>query len=173
MDVPVRLAFVALAGLLATSACVTTGPAPASPPASSRLPDLTGPDLGGHTVRIAAGAGRVRVVDFWATWCEPCREQLPMLDRLSRELSPRGLSVYGIATDDGRGEVEAFLARSPVSFTVLLDPAGEALARQLAIVRLPTTLIVDRKGIVRDVHLGYEPSDAAWLESRVLELLAE
>jgi cytochrome c biogenesis protein CcmG/thiol:disulfide interchange protein DsbE len=171
-----RLALLAAATLAAfTAGCVTPRPAAVRPssPAVGRPAELSGPDLAGRAVNIGEDVGKVRVVDFWATWCEPCREQLPFLDRLSRELGPRGLSVYGVATDEQRGEVEAFLARTPVSFTVLLDPAGETLARPLAIDRLPTTLLVDRKGIVRDVHLGYESSDAAWLEARVRELLAE
>jgi thiol-disulfide isomerase/thioredoxin len=170
-----RLAPAALSLAILAAGCATPHHAstPPASPALGRPADLTGHDLAGRQVRIADDVGRVRVVDFWATWCEPCREQLPVLERLHCELGPRGLSVYGVATDEERRDVEAFLVHTPVSFPVLLDPAGEALARPLAIDRLPTTLLVDRKGIVREVHLGYESADAAWLEARVVELLAE
>lgn len=117
--------------------------------------------------------GRVRVIDFWASWCDPCRHQLPLLDRLAREHGPRGLAVYGVAFDEDRAMVEAFLADTPVSFPILWDRGGERLATPFAISRLPTTLLVDRGGRVRSVHLGYDVAEGAKLEEEVRALLAE
>lgn len=117
--------------------------------------------------------GRVRVIDFWASWCDPCRHQLPLLDRLAREHGPRGLAVYGVAFDEDRAMVEAFLANTPVSFPILWDRGGERLSAPFAITRLPTTLLVDRGGRVRSVHLGYDAAEGRKLEAEVRALLAE
>ena len=117
--------------------------------------------------------GRVRVIDFWASWCDPCRHQLPLLDRLAREHGPRGLAVYGVAFDEDRAMVEAFLADTPVSFPILWDRGGERLSAPFAITRLPTTLLVDRGGRVRSVHLGYDAAEGRKLEAEVRALLAE
>jgi thiol-disulfide isomerase/thioredoxin len=165
-----RHALIALA--IATAGCVTAGARPTSSAVGQPL-DLAGPDLAGRQVRLADDAGKVRVVDFWATWCEPCREQLPLLDRLQGQYGPRGLSVYAVATDEERAAVEAFLAATPVTVKVLLDPGGETLARPLRIDRLPTTLLVDRKGVVRAAHLGYASGDGERLEDEVRKLLDE
>jgi cytochrome c biogenesis protein CcmG/thiol:disulfide interchange protein DsbE len=168
-----RAALPVLAVLLAACA----GPRASTPVNTSPLlgkpADIAGTDLAGHEVRVSDAAGKVRIVDFWATWCDPCVEQLPLLDRLQREHGPRGLAVFGVAVDEEREAVRAFLARIPVSFPVLFDPAGEAVAQRLEITRLPTTLVLDRKGVVRDVHMGYGASDGARLEAKILELLAE
>jgi len=168
-----RAALLAVAVLLASCA----GPRPAAPARGSPLlgqpVDVAGTDLAGAEVRVSDAAGKVRVVDFWATWCDPCVEQLPLLDRLQREHGPRGLAVFGVAVDEEREAVQAFLARIPVSFPVIFDPAGETSAQRLGITRLPTTVVLDRKGVVREVHMGYGAGDGAKLEAEVLELLSE
>ncbi|HTN54272.1 MAG TPA: TlpA disulfide reductase family protein [Anaeromyxobacter sp.] len=158
---------------LALSAC-------AGPRATGRSPALVGKpaalsarDLSGREVTIGPGDGTVRVIDFWATWCEPCRDLLPLLDRFARDYGDQGLSVYGVSFDEDRAQVDEFLRDVPIGFTVLWDKGGARLAERLDIQRLPTTLLVDRKGIVREVHLGYRPEEAGALEAEVRKLLAE
>jgi cytochrome c biogenesis protein CcmG, thiol:disulfide interchange protein DsbE len=164
---------VTAAALLAAAACATSRPSakPSSlvgKPVSVKAPDLEGRD---HDVR--ADDGKVRVVDFWATWCDPCRDQLPFLDRMSAKYRERGLAVYGVSFDEDRGALEKYLGEMHPSFTVLWDKGGEVLADPLEVTRLPTTLFVDRKGVVREVHLGFEKSEEKGLESLLERLLAE
>jgi thiol-disulfide isomerase/thioredoxin len=130
-------------------------------------------DLSGREVRVPQGGGKVRIVDFWATWCDPCREQLPFLDRLAAEYGPQGLSVYGVSFDEDRAALERFLEHTPVSFEVLWDKGGTALSDRLEVTRLPTTLLVDRRGVVRDVHLGFDRGEERKIEEAVQRLLAE
>jgi thiol-disulfide isomerase/thioredoxin len=124
-------------------------------------------------VRLGEGTAKVRVVDFWATWCEPCREQLPFLDRLATEYGPQGLSVTGVAFDEDRAAVERFLEHTPVSFQILWDKGGSALSGRLEVTRLPTTLVIDRRGVVRGVHLGFDRGEERNIEDAVKRLLAE
>jgi len=130
-------------------------------------------DLNGRVVRVNAAAGQVRVVDFWATWCDPCRDQLPFLDRLSADYGPLGLSVYAISFDEDRAALERFLEETPVSFVILWDKGGAALSERLEVTRLPTTVLVDRKGVVREVHLGFDRDEGEKIEAAVRRLLAE
>jgi cytochrome c biogenesis protein CcmG/thiol:disulfide interchange protein DsbE len=162
------LAFAALA-----LACSGSRPALRNASQVGREAEIVAPDLQGREVRLSRDEGRVRVVDFWATWCEPCKDLLPLLDRLSKEYGERGLSVYGISFDEDRSLLESFLERTPVSFTVLWDKGGSRLSEKLDVQRLPTTLLVDRRGVIREVHLGFRPDDGAKLEAAVKRLLAE
>ena len=161
--------------LAAFAAAACAGPrstSHASPLVGKPL-EVTARDLGGKEVAVQAAKGKVRIVDFWATWCEPCREQLPFLDKLARDHGEDGLEVYGVAFDEDRAEVEQFLAATPVSFPVLWEKGGGELPEKLDVTRLPTTFFVDRAGIVRDVHLGFAAEEAPKLESLVKKLLAE
>lgn len=136
--------------------------------------ELAAPDLHGREVKIAPpGDARATVVDFWATWCEPCREQLPFLDRLQRSYRDRGVRVIAVAFDEDRSALEEFLARTPVAIPVLWDKGGAALSDRLAVTRLPTTLLIDGAGVVRAVHLGFDRAEGEKLERDLRDLLAE
>lgn len=166
------------AGLLAATLLVSCAhrppaPPPRSFPAVGRPLELVAPDLSGQKVDVAADQGRVRVVDFWATWCEPCKEALPILDAMARELGPRGLSVYGVSFDEDLEQIAPFLKQYPVGFPILFDRGGDQLAARYEVTRLPTTLLVDRRGIVRFVHEGWTDERARLERREVEQLLAE
>jgi thiol-disulfide isomerase/thioredoxin len=129
--------------------------------------------LDGREERIPRPNAQATVVDFWATWCDPCRDQMPLLDRLYTEYRDRGVEVVAVSFDEDRAALEEFLARIPVGFPVLWDKGGAALAEKMDITRLPTTLVIDRDGVVRAVHLGFEKGEAGALEKELRRALAQ
>jgi thiol-disulfide isomerase/thioredoxin len=135
--------------------------------------EVTARDLGGREVRVSPGGPKLTVVDFWASWCEPCREQLPFLARLRADYRPRGLEVYAVSFDEDPAAVEEFLARTAVKLPVLWDKGGAALAEPLNVTRLPTTLLIDAAGVVRAVHLGFDQAEGEALERDVRLLVGE
>ncbi len=167
-----RALLLAAAAALLVAACATSREGLRSSPLVGKSVEIAAVDLEGHEVRVSRGSN-VRIVDFWATWCDPCREQLPFLDRLASQYGPHGLSVYGVSFDEDRAALERFLEHTPVDFVVLWDKGGTALADRLEVTRLPTTLIVDRRGVVRDVHLGFDRGEERKMEDTVRRLLAE
>ena len=153
--------------------CAGARPSAWASPLVGRPVDVRAADLQGRDHDLKLDAGKVRVVDFWATWCDPCRDQLPFLEGLRAKYAARGLAVYAISFDEDRGAVERFLSEMPLSSTVLWDKGGSGNAERLQITRLPTTLFVDRNGTVREAHLGFEKKDEAWIEEVVVKLLRE
>ncbi|MGC3996663.1 MAG: TlpA disulfide reductase family protein [Anaeromyxobacter sp.] len=128
-------------------------------------------DPAGHEVQLG-GPGAVRVIDFFASWCEPCQKQLPALDRLAKAYAGQ-VEFRAVSFDVTRPALDAFLQDHGVGFPVLWAPGGEGLATPLGVARLPTTVVVDRAGVVRWVHEGYQHSDAERLKTQLDELLAE
>jgi cytochrome c biogenesis protein CcmG/thiol:disulfide interchange protein DsbE len=159
--------------LLAGAGCAAGRPQLIDSPALGRVVDVAAPDLRGDEVRVADRRGVVRVVDFWATWCEPCREQFPVLEALARAHQAEGLTVFAVAMDEDQAQVAAFLEATPLPFTVLWDKGGARHAERLGVERLPTTLVVDRDGRVRFVHQGYRTGNAQLLDREVRQLLTE
>ncbi len=159
--------------LLASAACAAFRPQPGNPPALGGPVDVTAPDLEGQEHRVADRVGQVRIVDFWASWCEPCLEQLQVLQALARAHQADGLAVYAVSVDEDQAQVAAFLESTPLPFPVLWDQGGARHGARIGIERLPTTLVVDRAGRVRFVHQGHRTGDAERLDREVRLLLTE
>jgi len=134
--------------------------------ASEPAPDFELSDLEGRRVRLQDFRGRVVFLNFWATWCVPCREEFPAMVALSRDLGEQGLAVVAVNFQEDREPVAAFAREFGVPFPVLLDPAGEA-ARLYRVQALPTTVFVDRQGMLAGTALGYRAwqtrAARAWL----------
>jgi cytochrome c biogenesis protein CcmG/thiol:disulfide interchange protein DsbE len=143
-----------------------------SPQPVGRTVDVEAPDMTGRLIDVGEARGRVRVVDFWATWCEPCLAALERLDRLAAAHRD-GLVVYAVSLDEERAPLEAFLAAHPLGVEVLWDQGGRRHAEPLRIEQLPTTLLVDRAGVVRFVHRGWHGGDDEAIRHEVGRLLAE
>ena len=120
---------------------------------------------------IAQLRGRVVLLDFWASWCGPCRMLAPRLSALKDKFGVQGLSVVGITTDDAE-KAAVFAERHQMRYGVVVDKDGDT-SRAYGVSALPTMILVDKKGIVREVFIGYDPSGDARLESTVKTLLAE
>jgi peroxiredoxin len=109
------------------------------------------------TVKLSDFKGKVVVVDFWATWCPPCRESLPNLNRLSNDatLAARGLKVLAVNTQESAEAVKAFLQANHYTLPVLLDTDGSA-EHAYSVTGLPTTLVVGRDGTIKYASVGFD-----------------
>jgi thiol-disulfide isomerase/thioredoxin len=108
------------------------------------------------------------VLNFWATWCEPCKAEMPVFERAQQQYRDKGLMVLGVNFQDRDDEISAFLREVGVTFPSLADRTGEA-TRNWRATALPTTFLIDRQGIIRDVRVGAYTD--AMLEERLTKLL--
>ena len=138
--------------------------------AGGRLPEIGLKDLRGTRIDAAALKGKVVIVDFWASWCAPCKQELPVLERLHKKYKARGLVVVGVSVDQEVANVHSFLKQLPVSFSIVHDSAHQVAGR-FSPPRMPSSYVADRNGIVRYVHAGFREADGAKLEAEVASLL--
>jgi peroxiredoxin len=127
--------------------------------------------LGSAPSSIAQLRGRVVLLDFWASWCGPCRMLAPRLSALKDKFGAQGLTVVGITTDEAE-RAAVFAERHQMRYGVVVDKDGDT-SRAYGVSALPTMILVDKKGVVREVFIGYDPSGDARLEATVKSLLAE
>ena len=140
--------------------------------AATEVPDISFSDEGGRTLRLADFKGRVVLLDFWASWCVPCRVSFPAIDALHKELGARGFSAVAINVDEQRKNADSFLEVRPHTMPVVFDPKGRA-AEAFTLQAMPSTLILDRTGRVRFRHMGYTEKTIAQYRAEVLQLLKE
>lgn len=129
-------------------------------------PDFELPDLSGETFSLSATAGRVRLIDFWATWCPPCRDEIPMLNELHHAYEGQGLTILAIS-DEKADVVREFAEEVGIDYTNLIDP-GE-VSEDYRVLGLPTAFLVDRDGRIVDYYMG--PKSRKHLEEKIRELL--
>lgn len=116
--------------------------------------------------------GRVVYVDFWASWCTPCRQSFPWMKALESAYGNQGFSLIAVDLDHDRQDAQRFLKAFQPNFTVVFDPAG-ALAQRFNVLGMPTSVLIDREGRVRYQHVGFMVNQRAEYERQVRSLLAE
>jgi thiol-disulfide isomerase/thioredoxin len=126
---------------------------------------------GAFPATVGALRGRVVLLDFWATWCAPCRVVVPKLDALQARYGAQGLSVLGVSTEETQ-DVAQFAQRMTMRYGVGVDKHSTT-TRAYGVVSLPTLVVIDKRGVVRDVSVGYDPASDARLDATVRSLLAE
>ncbi|MFT5675081.1 MAG: thiol-disulfide isomerase/thioredoxin [Paraglaciecola sp.] len=163
--------FYVLAGLafaISLFSSLTVGAATIQGPA----PDFTLPSKSGENVRLQEQIGNVVLINFWASWCGPCREELPHMEKLQQEFEDLGFTILAINVDQDPRKADIILDDIPVSFPVLFDQDDKA--SELYQVRaMPTTVIVDRDGNQRLLHQGYKTGDEVKYRQVIKGLLRE
>ena len=135
-------------------------------------PTLVLPSLeDGQQVSLSGLEGKIIYVDFWASWCQPCRRSLPLYEALQKRLGTDDFLVLAVNLDEDRKDAEKFLGRHPVSYPVLMDPTGDS-ARDWAVLAMPSSYLVDANGRLAQVYLGFEPSHIGKIEHDIKTLLA-
>lgn len=134
------------------------------------LTRLGGPAGTDATVSLEQLRGRVVYLDFWASWCAPCRISLPMLEDLHQRLHGEDFTVIALNLDDDPEAAMRFLRKLPVSFPVAWDDAG-TVARSYALQAMPSSYLIDRDGTVHAVHHGFRKSRFAAIERQIMALL--
>ena len=116
--------------------------------------------------------GRVVYLDFWASWCAPCRQSFPWMQTMKNTYEAQGLTILTVNLDADRADADKFLAQFKPTFDVRFDPAG-VLAESYRVKAMPSSVLIDRHGLPRFTHVGFRPVDAAVYEAQIHELLEE
>ncbi|HKX40163.1 MAG TPA: TlpA disulfide reductase family protein [Burkholderiaceae bacterium] len=159
----------ALALTVAAVALAATTTAHAIAPASA-APDFTLRTMNGPNLRLAEQRGRVVMVNFWATWCGPCRQEMPHLNRLYEKYRASGFVLLGVNVDDDAANAVALAAKLGIAFPVLLD-TNKGVSKLYDLSTMPSTVLIDRDGKVRYVHRGYLAGYEDTYDKQIRELL--
>ncbi len=165
---------VALCASLASAWPSFTDAAPtaAAPGSGAPAQDFSLASRGGARLSLSQYRGQVVMINFWATWCGPCRQEMPLLDAMYRKYKPMGFTIIGVNVEPDSKAAEAFLGKTPVTFPIAFDPDSK-VSSMYSVQGMPSSIIVDRKGNVRVVHRGYRPGDENTYLDHIRTLLRE
>jgi thiol-disulfide isomerase/thioredoxin len=156
------LVSVTMASAAAAAVALTVGqPAPAL-----ELPGAQG------NVSLAAAKGKVVYVDFWASWCGPCRQSFPWMNEMQAKYGPRGLQIIGVNLDAKRDDADKFLAQTPAKFTLAFDSKGDS-PRAYGVKGMPTSVLIGADGKVIDHHSGFHDEERKALEDAIVAALVK
>ena len=137
----------------------------------TEAPGFRLPSLAGGEVDLASQRGKVVVLNFWATWCPPCVAEMPSLERLYRTLTPEGLSVVTVSTDEDQSELRKFVSQHGLTLPVLLDPGGRVAAGDYRTTGYPETFLLDRQGRIVRHLVGPEEWDSPEMMAELRRLM--
>jgi peroxiredoxin len=126
------------------------------PPSAQLAPDFTLTDIHGKTMKLSAYKGKVIILDFWATWCPPCKAEIPFFIELEEQYKKQGLAVLGVSLDNGVSKVKSFYNNTGMNYPVAMA-SPELSMLYGGIQGIPTTFIIDREGYIRDQFVGFRP----------------
>jgi thiol-disulfide isomerase/thioredoxin len=151
-----------LLSLAALTASAAEGPAP----------DFTLPARSGGEQSLAALKGQVVLINFWATWCGPCRKEMPLLEQIYQRYRPLGFTLLAVNVEEDSALADGFLRQVAVSYPVLFDRENR-VSKLYDVTAMPSTVIVDRKGQVRFVHYGYTEGTENVYQDQIRGLIRE
>lgn len=140
--------------------------------AAGAAPDFTLKSSTGENIRLAEQRGQVVMLNFWASWCGPCRTEMPLLDAMSKKYGPMGFLLYGINVDADTGDAKNVLEKIKVSYPILFDPESK-LSDLYKVEGMPYSVLIDKKGQIRYIHKGYVPGDEKKYAKVIMELVSE
>jgi peroxiredoxin len=135
-------------------------------------PDFALKDLEGKQTALSNLKGQVVVLDFWATWCQPCVRSLPELSDFQKDIAGKGVRVYAVNLQEDRTKVDSFLQAHRLNLPVLLDPQGE-LAQKFHITAIPETVVIGKDGLVKKIFIGNSSQSMEELRAAVNAALQE
>lgn len=135
-------------------------------------PDFTLKSLDGGNLRLEEYRGQVVLINFWASWCGPCRQEMPILDRLHHRYEDTGFAVLGVNVEGEAAPAQEIVDKTNVTFPILIDD-GQHVSEMYNLEAMPSTVVVDRDGVVRYIHRGYKPGDEAKYVEVVKQLIRE
>ena len=144
----------------------------AKPTSGEKSPDFTLKSRDGGNIKLSEQRGNIVLVNFWASWCGPCREELPAFEELYQEYQDMGVEILAVNVDDEAEKANVLLQDIEVSFPVLFDTSGE-VSQLYDVSAMPTTVLVDRDGNVRLLHPGYRSGDEKKYEKAIKMLMRE
>jgi thiol-disulfide isomerase/thioredoxin len=153
-----------LAALVAVPAMAV---APAGPAPSFKLDSMAG-----KPVSLDQFKGQVVMINFWATWCGPCRTEMPILEKLHAKYKPMGFTMIGVNVEPDSSLAAKWLQTTPVTFPILFDTKSE-VSKLYSVAGMPSTVIIDRKGNMRWLHRGYKPGDENEYLNQIRALVRE
>lgn len=161
-----------LRSIITFVACALTVSSLSAGELAGQAPNFTLQSRDGETVSLADLTGEVVMVNFWATWCGPCRQEMPHLEALHQRYSDLGFTLLGVNVEEDSSGAEKFLEETPVSFRILFDPNSE-VSQLYDVVAMPSTVMIDRAGNMRYIHHGYQPGYENDYQTQIRSLLRE
>ncbi len=161
------IARLVLAGVLACAS-----PLAAAEAINVPAPDFTLESRSGENLRLEDHRGEVVMLNFWASWCGPCRQEMPLMDELYSQYKDLGFTILAVNVDENRDEALRFLDKVPVNYPILYDPES-SVSELYEVQAMPTTVMIDRNGNARYLHYGYQPGYEDEYEQQIRELVRE
>jgi cytochrome c biogenesis protein CcmG, thiol:disulfide interchange protein DsbE len=132
-------------------------------------PDFEGATLTQQSLKLSSLRGKVVLLDFWASWCEPCKKELPLLSQIAPRLRQKGIEILAVNIDDDRKNAEDFVRAKGIRLTVIADASKKIVGRWEP-PKMPSSFVIDKTGVVRAVNGGFEPGDESKLEAQLTAL---
>ena len=140
--------------------------------AADKAPDFTLKSNGGDNLRLAEQRGNVVMLNFWASWCGPCKQEMPLLDELHKRYSRAGFTIIGVNVERDPEDAKRVLRDIPVSFPVLFDTES-SVSKLYDVSAMPTTVMIDRDGNIRHLHKGFKPGFENEYRKQIKQLIRE
>lgn len=138
----------------------------------AKAPDFTLKSNTGKNLKLSEFRGQVVLLNFWASWCGPCRQEMPLLDQLQQRYSSLGFTVLGVNVEEDSSKAKAMLKAVPVSFPILFDTQN-TVSKKYKVSGMPSTVMIDRDGNMRYLHKGYKAGDEQTYKKWVKQLVRE